>query len=170
MSEIDWDKAPEDATGFLPESNKYHACWVKPGHSMRVSDQKSWVNSSIETVAELVIPRPSPAWSGDGLPPVGVVCEWEHEANKGAWHKAEIKYIGSAYVIVADFAGIEQHYYLRSMKFRTIRTTEQIAADEREAAVAAMLELDPYLPNTTLGMMSRADFCRTLHDAGYRKP
>lgn len=168
MSEIDWDKAPEGATHWELESYGASAGWMRNdgGEWFFLSSEGRWLkhiisNVSAERLANM-IKRPSPAWSGKCLPPAGVVCEWEHEANKGAWHKAEIKYIGSAYVIVADFAGIEQHYYLRSMKFRPIRTPEQIAAAEREAAVNGMLCYD------ALGG-SRRGLAEALYDAGYRK-
>lgn len=106
-------------------------------------------------------------WNGEGLPPVGLEVEWMPSLQHG-WQRvtvlaysgddAWIKQLGEPSTIVGNPAN-----------FRPIRTTEQIAADEREAAVADMLLLDPYLPGTQLGMMSRQDFCRTLYDAGYRK-
>jgi hypothetical protein len=162
MSEIDWGKAPEGATHYWPSHGSFYTkigdefYFAENIEAGRVNSPASWVES--------LIPRPSTPWSGEGLPPVGVVCEWEHEANKGAWHKAEIKYTGSAYVIVADFAGIEQHYYLRSMKFRPIRTPEQIAADEREAAIKEMLE-DAGRPDTS----KTRDQAQLLYDAGWIK-
>ena len=166
MSEIDWDKAPEGAEFWCDEQwfknidgewfTWYPGAlsWAKPAY--KAPDNFSWWGAMVE--------RPSSAWNGEGLPPVGTVCEWEHEANKGNWYKAEIKYIGSAYVIVADLAGFEQHYYLRSMKFRPIRTHEQIAADEREAAIKEMIE-DAGRPDTA----KTRDQAQLLYDAGWRK-
>ncbi|HBO4307565.1 TPA: hypothetical protein L4U29_004042 [Pseudomonas aeruginosa] len=46
--------------------------------------------------------------------------------------------------------------------------TEQIAAEEREKAIDAMLDLDPPYEDG-FGMTSRRQFCEILFDAGYRR-
>lgn len=109
------------------------------------------------------------AWDGEGRPPVGTVCEAQIPSKRYQWERCEIVWHhpdsdGSAAVVHGDGKLLSW-----SSTFRAIRTPEQIAAEERDKAVSEMLELDPYLPNTTLGMMSRADFCRKLYDENYRK-
>jgi len=164
MSGIDWNKAPEGATHYLA----YNGCFFeKENGTFYVAGKKAWgkVYTTHSFEAEL-IPRPSPAWNGEGLPPVGIDIEFK--SSGGEWLVGQ--YIGQFNgKIIAGCHATGVVGYLQSGEMQPIRTPEQIAADEREAAVAAMLELDPYLPNTSLGMMSRADFCRTLYEAGYRK-
>lgn len=111
----------------------------------------------------------TPAWNGAGLPKVGTVCE----ASTTIDFRGQCEIIGYYHerAVWVRWTDPEQFasYPIEDIEFRPIRTPEQIAAEEREKAVAAMLELDPYMPNTNLGMMSRADFCRTLYDHGYRR-
>lgn len=121
-----------------------------------------------------------PEWSEDGLPNVGTKCVI-YKGTRGLAAGAE-EFIGPVVTVTARFKsarGIEMacvdsggdggcHVFRADMCFH-LPTAEEIAAEEREKAVAAMLELDPYLPNTTMGMMSRADFCRKLYDENYRK-
>ena len=174
METIDWSKAPEGATHYWRAKNTFYT-EIKGEFYFAETPQTGAVNSPRGWIASLEKrPTTQPAWSGEGLPPVGVVCEWEHETNKGCWRKAEIKYIGSAYVIVADFAGIEQHYYLRNMQFRPIRTPEQIAAEEREAAIKEACyeiegKVEPYNTRLDCSAAIRATI-EAMLDAGYRKP
>ncbi|PCA96263.1 hypothetical protein CJT98_28430 [Pseudomonas aeruginosa] len=59
---------------------------------------------------------------------------------------------------------------LKDRVFLHIRTPEQIAAEDREQAMQEMLALDEYPHGQDRGgMMSRADFCRVLYGAGYRR-
>jgi hypothetical protein len=68
-------------------------------------------------------------WNGEGLPPVGTVCEICYGSSK--WFPAKINYIGPVYVISGEDDGRdEQHYYRKDIQFRPIRTAEQIAADQ----------------------------------------
>ena len=183
MSEIDWDKAPEGFTlwlEFKTAEHRVHSGWYrKDGNYFKGYYGAHWPeyrtgqffnvhyksDKHLINDAYLAPIRPSQSWSGEGLPPVGTVCQWFSPIYGWLGGKV-VGHDGTLTVIAHNdgYTGCHPH------EVRPIRTPEQIATDEREAAVAAMLELDPYLPNTTLGMMSRADFCRTLYDAGYRKP
>lgn len=169
MSGIDWSKAPEGHPVYIKGIDlNYASGWYKELDDRYVSERGTYYmkrDSGVFTAYR----NPSPAWSGDGLPPVGAACEWEHDANKGKWHKAAINYIGSAYVIVSDFAGIEQHYYLRSMKFRPIRTQAQIEADERSKECDRMFGV--ILDNVPHERRSNgSDIVEALYDAGCRLP
>lgn len=175
--EIDWSKAPDDATHHAAETDTSFECWLKPGYAVRVSrGAPGWVrnDSSDRFIADgSATERPSLQWSGEGLPPVGTVCEVKF-CHWNDWEKAEILCFGAKMVFVRQESRsgmlFEGSMNIDGIEFRPIRTPEQITADEREAAVNAMLLLDPYLPNTQLGMMSRADFCRAIYADGYRKP
>lgn len=115
----------------------------------------------------------APQWNGEGLPPVGVVCEFSPRLV-GTWNKAKILYIGQRYVIV-DEDGVdtsEQCYFVGTSKFRPIRTPEQIAAQERESAVAKMKECfdsisDDLMPTSNKYLET---LFGALHDAGLRFP
>lgn len=76
--QIDWSKAPEGATHYLPETDRYRACWAKEGYSMRCGTQDAWISDELDSVRHLMIPRPT-VWNGEGLPPVGMVCELQQE-------------------------------------------------------------------------------------------
>lgn len=186
MEKIDWDKSTPEyplwieylkkATDADPLRMEAGGIWaVDKGDRYETARGTFW--SKPEDGYYRVHERPSsPAWSGEGNPPQGILCEYS--IGEPSWFPCEIRYVldcdhdpdadGWGAVIWCPHLEKEQ-FAGRHFKFRAVRTPEQIAADEREAAVEEMLLLDPYLPNTTLGMMSRADFCRTLHDAGYRK-
>ena len=185
MSGIDWSKAPEWA-GAVVESERGVRFWVSQfgGTSarQRVGSLYPEEDSRADMTADdhgwlLIENRPSPAWNGEGLPPVGVRCEAGIPHASGPNNERSFIWIEGSVIAYHEIKGKTYAWFSEDdgfyppnvLEFRPIRTPEQIAADEREEAVAAMLELDPYQPNTTLGMMSRADFCRTLHDAGYRK-
>jgi hypothetical protein len=106
-------------------------------------------------------------WDGEGLPPVGVICEaanphgddwcrciilaWDAEC---AVFRTEI---GSGYPYIYDG--------LRIGSFRPIRTPEQIAQQERQAAIE---EMDAVFSSNFEG--HRKDGLQALYDAGYRKP
>ena len=173
MSEIDWSKAPEGAT------HRSATAWFKRDEvGVYLFDAGMWRllpwgKSQLDGFWQ----RPSPAWNGEGLPPVGTVCEYNLKA--GPWFKCEIRYVldndqdpesdGWQAVIWCPHLEKEQMAKASGFNFRPIRTPEQIAADEREAAVMEMLKLDPFIPGRTLGELNKTEFCRKLHDAGYRK-
>lgn len=117
----------------------------------------------------------SEAWNGEGLPPVGATVRIVL-SGMSVWKDAEF-FLGSDVKVVALFEisdgkmVVVQHPDGACCCFRAemVRTPEQIVAEEREKAVEEMLSFDEYDPDKLLGMMSREDFCRALHDAGYRK-
>jgi hypothetical protein len=37
------EKAPDDATHYLPDSTDNYECWLKEGYSMHVKTQTDWV-------------------------------------------------------------------------------------------------------------------------------
>ncbi|MBI7352831.1 hypothetical protein JEV04_15375 [Pseudomonas aeruginosa] len=172
---IDWSTAPEGATHWEPTGPEFHEGLMKKEGDYWfywVEGINKWFhgpscNVSAERAAKFEA-RPQEAWDGKGLPPTGLLVEWkaglDHEwkrvtvlayANGDAWLQPEDGYS----FIVGNPAN-----------FRRIRTPEQIAAEEREKAVQEMLALDEYPHGQDRGgMMSRADFCRVLYDAGYRR-
>lgn len=115
-------------------------------------------------VAELV-PHERLPWSGEGKPPVGTVCEFNHINASPPWTVAEIGYIGEAIAVVKYNDG-ESALGLCNYEFRPIRTPEQIAADERAMAIDEMNRVALFgdcEPSDGSQCMAR------LYDAGYRK-
>jgi len=100
-------------------------------------------------------------WNGEGLPPVGTICEHLPYNGGSEWHKVEIIAHKNHLMPVAVF------WDLRELKagcssahaFRPIRTPEQIAAEERAKQIKEIIQ-DLDVP---LAVASRA------FDKGYRK-
>lgn len=103
------------------------------------------------------------AWTGEGLPPVGTVCEFmKHNsppAPKGQWTVGDIRYVSDCYVIIGG-EGCEHAHHPRNCSFRPVRTPEQIAEEERIASAYAMCAVARSLSNVD---------AVALYDAGYRK-
>ena len=171
MSEqIDWSKAPKWATRLM--RNKYwcpnawaddhkDAIWVtdyEPGSNIIFNlDPAAW---------DLIENRPTtPSWSGEGLPPVGVVCEVKLQEE---WSLCEIiAHFQQPQAMVAAFTVAQFHGGKKldskiAECFRPIRTPEQIAADERDAAI---LDMERICRSGDFGSGGLA----ALYDAGYRK-
>lgn len=185
MQGIDWSKAPEGATHWEPEG-ECPASWMRKidtGFEIgweywgRVSNK--WVSHAVSSARfATFIPRPDTAqpWTGEGLPPVGrkvILDDSEH----GVFRDYQ-EMIGVEVAVLASFKSTTGVGMIvcalpdglcgcfRAEMARPIRTPEQIAADEREAACEAMLEI---------AKSSRPDpdvyeAIGALYDAGYRKP
>lgn len=176
-SKIDWSKAPEGAShyvigwGFFKlDLAGWFICddgekvWRKTPYQS--PDNFSWWGNAVE--------RPSPSWIGEGLPPVGVVCEYNAMpiGKPEKWHKVEVVYVSGWVIVLRCIEAPDGHEAGNGVEIavdvdsstlkdvRPIRTPEQIAADEREAAI-----LDIY---QTI-CISRAQ-AEAIYDAGYRKP
>lgn len=112
------------------------------------------------------------AWNGEGLPPVGAVCERRSHADAEGGRYEEVKIIAHTSKgcpvwenTNAMFAGISKapHMVGGFPEFRPIRTPEQIEAEKRERAVFALAEvLRGYAPQNVTAAFA-------LYDAGYRK-
>lgn len=110
-------------------------------------------------------------WSGEGLPPVGCVCEFVSAMSDGEYWHPELK-SGVRVEIVAHFntghgsgdvaAFVFDHRSGRQVEqaiakcFRPLRTAEQLAADAREAAINRLMAKAARLSNRTQGQMHRA--------------
>jgi len=136
VTEIKWGKGPFGATHYND---------ILPCHWLRVDGCKVhgffagvWVeyisNDFGKGHVDCAVYRKSKAWSGEGLPPVGIDIEFK--SSGGEWLVGQ--YIGQFNgKIIAGCHATGVVGYLQSGEMRPIRTPEQVAADEREAAVAA---------------------------------
>lgn len=101
------------------------------------------------------IPR---QWDGKGLPPVGTICEY-FWTEGDAWRECEVVAHYKSEAVVCDSEG-DVLDRVSEENLRPLKTQEQKAAEEREAAVKAMA-----------GVISRAhgkNSLYALYDAGYR--
>lgn len=155
-SKIDWSKAPEGATHYFPPTE----VWYLAGNGCApLVWNGMWCKAFQFSQREhKCVQRPTtPSWSGEGLPPVGVVCM----AN-GYQVVIVAHHCNGIHAIYAESEYDGLLYYGEPNEFRPIRTPEQIASGEREEAVNGMLCYD------ALGG-SRRGLAEALYDAGYRK-
>lgn len=115
-----------------------------------------------------------PSWNGEGLPPVGVDCEYR--VGGATWFECNIRYITTPYhgcpvevVMFPAHLKSEQTAVVGDgegeVSFRPIRTADQVAAEEREKAIREIC-IDAGSPEMTPGQMKVAE---KLYQAGYRK-
>lgn len=151
MSEqIDWSKAPEGCIGaftskhdfrsvgfssFFVITKRYSDYGAKAGCSGEDQDGKEYhVFEKYWDYHE----KPA-SWSGEGLPPVGVVCEvFNRELSNPEWEKCTILFAGKHRFLYDSESCAERCGYIENLEFRPVRTPEQFAADEREAAIKEM--------------------------------
>ena len=122
---------------------------------VEVSRSSSGVKAELQEFIRVNMP-----WTGGGVPPVGVEFEWRY--GDSDWKTGEALYIGPIYIILKSSHGGEQHYYVRDMEFRSIRTSEQIAVEERDKEINAIAEILTH-DGTFYQDAER------LYDAGYRQ-
>lgn len=165
MSEIDWDKAPEWATKHGYAGLDRHQVWMDDckytycdgrQDGMVFDFGRGLASRSIQNI-DSITERPSPAWSGEAICPVGVSIEWFSPVYGWLGGKV-IGHDGTVTVVAHNdgYTGCHPH------EVRPIRTPEQIAADEREAAIKEMSE--------TINTPFSFDWVfAKLYDAGWRK-
>lgn len=106
----------------------------------------------------------SKEWSGEGIPPIGTVCEFlKHAKYKTSWIKVRVVFIGGNLIVFEHGAnGNEFSEQITEVSFRPIKTPEQHAAEERLHAIDEMM--------TLVGRYCTfKDVMGFLYDAGYRK-
>ena len=115
----------------------------------------------------------APEWSGEGLPPVGAVCEYKHVHE---WQKVEV------FAVKPNHNGSETALFTyengtwcgcaEPSFFRPIRTPEQIAADKRLHEIRNALSTinsKVHFPNDLVRGNILAAAVEAMIDAGYRK-
>lgn len=175
---IDWSKAPQRATHCTPKyADCYTVFWrVENGEALEawtVNDDYGVMQcysyrpgeGCPSFVMSQAIARPAP-WTGEGLPPVGMVCELRaHKLCE--WGRAVIRF-ASRNVVVWEWEDEPENgglctRYINEVEIRPTSTPEQIAAEERAKVIADMAkEIGP-------GFHSPERAAECLYDAGYRK-
>lgn len=175
---IDWSKAPE-ATHY--DNRRWcEKAFMRKNHNGKdweyLSRDGNWIMYGPIPDSEMtdLIERPY-EWAGEGLPPVGTVCEFNTMAvTDEEWHKllplrediqvtviAHCTQPSGTQTAVFTFnctGGLQVEMGVAEL-FKPIRTPEQIAAEERDKAVREM---------QGLGGIQRQS-AEWIYDAGYRK-
>lgn len=101
-------------------------------------------------------------WDGEGLPPVGTVCEFTSDGG-GSYEKCEV--IAHHNSLIVCFIHQDKIRATSGCCVRPIKTAEQIAAEKREAEISKMLDII----NAAAAGGSGKSAARALYDAGYHK-
>ena len=114
----------------------------------------------IDAEPETYIPiQAEPEWTGEGLPPIGVDCEWKGITRNGWIPVSIIAHAKDDGSLVAIAQAENEVILGASDRFRRGRTTEQIAAEKRDADIKEMQRL--------VGSCNTFPFAE-LYDYGYR--
>ena len=178
MTDVDWSKAPVWADRLIRLGMTNHLAWAD-GEKYQYAkltlgvgpfyfDETGSDNFSIRD-SRLVAERPTTqpaAWNVEGLPPVGVVCDAKsfERGHKRDWFRATVLYSSPCTIILDDYRGGEFVTHPIAMRFRPIRTPEQISADERSKYCDRIFGV---LTSATRAE-NRSDMAEALYDAGLR--
>lgn len=170
---IDWSKAPEDATHAGSFKGKF-SCWYKLGSGWAWEYMSglsfSWEKVSGNLPASDLIERPKKqeAW-GWGLPPVNCFCETLDE-DADCWVKVEIyahtEFMGETHACAKN--GTDMFFGL-AHEFRPIKTAEQLAEQEKVTAIAEMQSVVMAASGCMVSTISECLAIVALYEAGYRK-
>ncbi|WP_312272272.1 hypothetical protein [Pseudomonas sp.] len=182
---IDWSNAPDGATHYLATDKNPWRMVHEDGARFAYIDNE-WIVITNPVPFTEYISRPtapnwsgghvdaSPSypmgeqasdyavspWNGEGLPPVGTVCEWRDD-DEGRWSKVEVRYL-SEHTALLRFQGatgdIEGAFEPNHCQFRPLRTPEQI----RDEVVRRMA-------NAIKDCPTDLDRAAVLYMQGYRK-
>lgn len=184
MSNIDWDNAPEGAefagtTTRLQKAVFYRD--VRPGtYQFSYHDLGGlWDEQEGEPICTPLIPRPVNKWDGEELPSVGTELEAGFACEDfERWHKGICVAVGEdpegrEEFCVVQFGNKLAMYTMEGKRMRPIRTTEQIAADERlhevRNALSAIHAGQQQFPSDLVRGNIIAATVEAMIDAGYRK-
>ena len=102
----------------------------------------------------------APVWNGEGLPPVGCICEISWAGDE--WQQCEILFRSNQFVVVKlKESGMEDAYNIGDVIFRPIRPEEEL---KREEAIAKITDaICGEIPDT--GMATAAKCAARAYDA-----
>lgn len=176
---IDWSKAPEGFPLWLEgtnEEHRKHSGWYRDAGQVFEGAYGGQWRACREGQFFTVHRNPGPSnWTGEGLPPVGTVCEHQPYEDQEDWHQVEIiahKNTGLPVAVFWDEAG-QRATYSSHEAFRPIRTPEQVAADKRlheiRNALTAIKAGQQQFPNDLVRGNIVAATVEAMIDVGYRK-
>jgi len=177
--DINWDEAPEGATHYCIGSTHDTVWRDLSGVDAKYWYQGEWhlhegVNSEFCLKYGVFEERPvGQAWNGEGLPPVGTVCEHEPDGFSDKWVTVEVlahrEFKGHDTGLLVVFATEDDVSFSSPECFRPIKTKEQLAAEEREKEIDTLCY--DILSHYEAPKMSEhyLGLAKSLYEAGYRK-
>ena len=176
---IDLTKKPEGATHINPHSGLWVKCFGGNSGSYQFFKDGEWeMGFGCMSNSYLEIAQPEP-WTGEGLPPVGTVCEYKPYQISSKWSQVEIiahfrnKAMVAAFIPTGDDGKTVDQAIAEC--FRPIRTPEQIAEEARIAELNLMVGAIKDYPGGRHGvdhmtqLKIHEEACINLYDAGWRK-
>lgn len=164
----------------IPEGATHH----KAGHYYRkigptwmlFGSDHTWIETAChwEWLEDNAQPL-APAWTGEGLPPVGTVCERMWSSGPATYVKIRVlahdegqavyRFLegGRSFDVQADAQGSGDS--LNNQIFRPARTPAQLAAEEREKAIEFMMQMTSSLGHSDV---SKKILFGELYDKGLR--
>lgn len=112
--------------------------------------------ASEEDLNECIWQGVAPVWNGEGLPPVGCVCERSWAGDK--WLQCKIIFTGDEIVLV-KLATREAAYQLSDVRFRPLRSE---ADKKRDAAIES---IDWYMPEFIPDTPNELYHAKKIYDA-----
>lgn len=146
MQEIDWSEAGPEVIGAMVAD--FENLTVDRGMTYFVKEHGTG-GMSRNCFKEgpgswLFVERPT-RWNGEGLPPVGTVCEWQWSVGEKGIEYVTVKVVGhdEGLAVMRLMTGPRKGEYGTSPNekicgmypLRPLRTPEQIAAEKRKAAI-----------------------------------
>lgn len=190
---IDLSKKPEGATHINPHSGVWIKCFGGNSGSYQFFQNGEWeMGFGCMSNSYLEIAKPEP-WTGEGLPPVGTVCEFAGGTNCPDDPFDKDLKEGDEVTIIAHFKDGESElaaftFNPRNLSrgnacveqgmhgcFRPTRTPEQIAEEARIAELNLMVRAIKDHPGGQHGvdhltqLKIHEEACINLYDAGWRK-
>lgn len=131
-----WRDAPEGATHYAPPQGPFIGGWYREvdrvaGDAMFHDEDSRADWLCVGDLPETLIARPT-AWTGEGLPPVGTVCEVWYDNGRECWREAEILASdrgpeNACAAMLLD--GDEQYKLIWALDYRPIRTEQERVID-----------------------------------------
>lgn len=177
-SEKDFEGAPDWCT-HVSRSNEYGLLSWEMDSRAIAGNKYQWVGKDRSTMeyadginnVKLDIAfqrrkRKSTEWNGEGLPPVGCVCEaliTYRDDPLRQWRKVKVVCSGDEFgaadeLIVVD---LENSHPCWTDEFRPLRTKEQIERDDAVKEITGLIEATPW--------RKWEKIAECIFDAGYRK-
>ncbi|ENT2762068.1 hypothetical protein N0387_31375 [Pseudomonas aeruginosa] len=161
---IDWSKAPEGTTHY--HIGEDINPWRKIEGTVAYENYRGkWlrVNSFNEgCMPDYYVPIPQETWNGQGLPPVGIECEFSLNLGSIGWAEGRVIGHDGVFAVISH----KGEYHPRNENgVRPIRTPEQIAAQERRNSII-------HLANILIdsrGHCNEYSQAKAIYDAGYRR-
>lgn len=177
MNTIDWSKAPKGFPLWLEGLGEHakHSGWYRRSGEVFKHESHGQFLSFREGQFFIVHTKPElEQWTGEGLPPVGTVCEIL--TLKNDWVRVVVVAVTDyriyceETVIGTGFSGPDSYDPVKKYaRFRQIRTPEQIAEDDRENGIDELARKIAGISGRETSSITEAVIARILYDAGYHK-